>query len=74
MIRKLIGYNEKNLLIWRKENQVDFKYFKEHISDEVFPMNQTQSLYIYGRMRDTVSSLEEAAKILENLFMKTLQI
>jgi len=39
-IRKLVGYQEKNLMNYRKNHTVDFDYNRDLLNDEVFQMNE----------------------------------
>lgn len=71
-IRKLIGYQEKNLANYRKTNTVDFYFDKELLVDEVFPMNETAQLRIFGRNCDVLAVNELIQKDLATIKMKTV--
>ena len=51
-IRKLVGYQEKNLYNYRKLYTVDFDYNRDLLSDEVYQMNETTQLRVFGTARD----------------------
>jgi hypothetical protein len=51
-VRKLVGYQEKNLAQYRKEYQVDFDYSRDLINDEVFSLSETTQLRVFGLASD----------------------
>ena len=53
-IRKLVGYQEKVLTEFRKNYQVDFYFDRDLMTDDIFQMNETTELRIFGRNQDVV--------------------
>lgn len=64
-IRKLVGYQEKNLMALRKSYTVDFDYNRELLNDEVFPLNENTQLRIFGNSVDV--------RIVNDLIQKDLE-
>lgn len=48
-IRKLVGYQEKTLTEYRKYYAVDFYFDRDLMTDDVFHMNETTELRIFGK-------------------------
>lgn len=48
-LRKLVGYQDKVLNDYRKKYQVDFDYNRDLLVDEVFQMNETTTIRIFGK-------------------------
>jgi len=68
----LVGYQEKNLNTFRRSYQVDFDFNRDLLSDDVFSMNETTQLRVFGSSRDTrrVNTLIQTD--LEAIKMKTI--
>ena len=61
-LRQLVGYQEKKLNYYRKAYSVDFFYNKELLTDEVYSMNETTSMRIFGRTSEVYIVNEEIHK------------
>ena len=48
-LRKLVGFQDKHLNNYKKRFQVDFDYQRDLLVDEVFYMNESTILRIFGR-------------------------
>jgi hypothetical protein len=48
-LRKLVGYQEKELTAYKKQYFVDFDFNRDLLVDEVFYMYETTPLRIFGR-------------------------
>jgi len=64
-IRKIVGYQEKNLNTYRKTYSIDFDFNKDLLSDDVFGMNETTQLRVFGNSRD--------ARYVNELIQKSLE-
>ena len=51
-IRKLVGYQEKSLAAYRKQYIVDFDYSRDLLNDEVYQLNESTQLRIFGSSAD----------------------
>ena len=54
-LRKLVGYQDKELQQYKKQFQVDFDFNRDLMVDEVFQMNETTSLRIFGKSPDVLA-------------------
>lgn len=71
-LRKLVGYQEKTLTQYRKNYSIDFDFNKELLNDDVFQMNETSYLRIFGRSSDVYMVNELIQKELETIKIKTI--
>mmetsp|Transcript_29453 Transcript_29453/g.21906 ORF Transcript_29453/g.21906 Transcript_29453/m.21906 type:complete len:256 (-) Transcript_29453:806-1573(-) len=71
-LRKVVGYKEKNLYWYKKNHTVDFDFNRELLVDEVFSMNETTPVRLFGRNMDVVLVNEQIQKELGQLQMRTL--
>jgi len=69
-MRKVVGYQEARLNIYRQSHRVDFFFNKDVFSDEVFPMNDTTPLRIFGRSSDVMEVAKQISKEMERLKMQ----
>lgn len=73
-LRKLVGYQDKQLNYYRKKYNVDFDYNRDLLVDEVFAMNGSTSLRIFGKQADVIIVNELLQKGMGQLKMKTVLI
>jgi hypothetical protein len=71
-IRKLVGYQEKNFTMYRKNYTVDFYFDRELMVDDVFPMYETTQIRVFGRNFDVLAVNELIQKEMETIKMKTI--
>jgi hypothetical protein len=64
-LRHVVGYQERKLNHYRKTYSVDFFYNKELLTDEVYLMNETTSMRLFGRTSEVYIVNEEIHKYME---------
>lgn len=64
-IRKLVGYQEKTLTEYRKTFSVDFYFDRDLLTDDVFHMNETTELRVFGKNQDVYAVNELIQKELD---------
>lgn len=70
-LKRLIGYQEKNLAPYRRQYQVDFDYARDPFPDEVFPLSENTELRVFGHSEDVVAVNAAVCRELELIQMKT---
>jgi hypothetical protein len=52
LLRKLVGYQEKNLTTLRKQFTIDFDFNRDLLTDEVYQLNENTQLRVFGVTKD----------------------
>jgi hypothetical protein len=73
-IRKLVGYQEKFLQYFRMAPQyeVDFYYDRDLLVDELFHMNESTHLRIFGKRQHVLKVAQLLMAKLDSIKMKTI--
>lgn len=58
LIKRVIGYQGRALINYRKKYAVNFDFDESLISDFVYGMNETSPMYIFGRGKDVLKVCE----------------
>jgi hypothetical protein len=73
-IKKLVGYQERSLVELRKRYGVDFDYENSLVIDQVFNLDETSTVYIYGRGPDVVKVSHLLQCEMNKLLLRTMNV
>lgn len=73
-MKKLVGYQERDLLELRRRYHVDFDYDTGLVTDNLFGLNETSPLFVYGRGIDVIKVCHLMQLELEKLVLRTIHV
>jgi hypothetical protein len=74
LLKKIIGYQGRTLVHYRKKYAVNFDFDESLINDLVYQVDETSPFYVFGRGRDVIRVCQQLRTELDELQVKTFHV